>query len=51
MAEQSVPWGGVDVSVDLGDEHVTLHCKVLDTDTFDIDMGRDFLRRNPKVKL
>ena len=43
--------GGVDVPVCLGDEQVTRHCKVLDTDAFDIVIGRDFLRRNPQVKL
>ena len=35
----------------LGDEQVTQHCKVLDTDAFDIVIGTDFLRRNPQVKL
>ena len=43
--------GGVDVSVCLRDEQVTQHCKVPDTDAFDIIIGRDFLRRNPQVKL
>ena len=43
--------GGVDVTVCLGDEQVTQHCKVLDTDAFDIVMHTDFLRRNPQVKL
>ena len=43
--------GGVDVTVCLGDEQVTQHCKVLDTDAFDIVIGTDFLRRNPQVKL
>ena len=43
--------GGVDVTVRLGDEQVTRHCKVLDTDAFDIVRGTDFLRRNPQVKL
>ena len=42
--------GQVDVTVCLGDEQVTQHCKVLDTDAFDIVIGTDFLRRNPKVK-
>ena len=32
--------GGVDVTVCLGDGQVTQHCKVLDTDAFDI--GTDF---------
>ena len=43
--------GGVDVTVCLGDEQVTQHCKVLDTDAFDIVIGTDFVRRNPQVKL
>ena len=43
--------GGADVTVCLGDEEVTQHCKVLDTDAFDIVIGTDFLRFNPQVKL
>ena len=43
--------GGVDVTVCLGDEELTQHCKVLDTDVFDIVIGTDFLRFNPQVKL
>ena len=43
--------GGVDVAVCLGDKQFTQHCKVLDTDAFDIVIGTDFLRRNPQVKL
>ena len=43
--------GGVDVTLCLGDEQVTQHCKVLDTDAFDIVIGTYFLRRNPQVKL
>ena len=39
--------GGVDVTVCLGDEQVTQHCKMLDTDALDIVIGTDFLRRNP----
>ena len=39
------------MTVFLGDEQVTQHCKVLDTDAFGIVIGTDFLRRNPKVKL
>ena len=42
--------GGVDVTICLGDETVTQHCRVLDTDAFDIVIGTDFLRRNPKGK-
>ena len=45
------PLGGVDVTVCLGDEWVTQHCKMLDTDALDIGIGTDFLRRNPQVKL
>ena len=30
---------------------MTQHCKVLDTDAFDIVIGTDFQRRNPLVKL
>ena len=39
------------MTVCLGDEQVSEHCKVLDTDAFDIVTGTDFLRRNPQVKL
>ena len=42
--------GGVDVTICLGNETVTQHCRVLDTDAFDIVIGTDFLRRNPQVK-
>ena len=42
---------GVDVTICLGDETVTQHCRVLDTDAFDILIGTDFLRRNPQVKM
>ena len=41
---------GVDVTICLGDETVTQHCRVLDTDAFDIVIGTDFLRRNPQGK-
>ena len=41
--------GWVHVTICLGDETVTQHCKVLDTDAFDIIT--DFLRRNPVVKM
>ena len=34
---------GVDVTFCLGDETVTRHCRVLDTDAFDIVIGADFL--------
>ena len=43
--------GGVDMTICLGDESVTQHCRVLNTDTFDIVIGTDFLRRNPQVKM
>ena len=43
--------GGVDVTMCLGDETVTQHCRVLDTDAFDIVIYTDFLRRNPQVKM
>ena len=38
------------MTICLGDEAVTQHCRVLDTDAFDIVIGTDFLRRNPQVK-
>ena len=43
--------GGVDLTICLGDETVTQHCRVLDTDAFDIVIGTDFLRRHPPVKM
>ena len=43
--------GIIDVSFCLGDETVTQHCRVLDTDACDIVGGTDFLRRNPHVKM
>ena len=43
--------GGFDVTICLGDETVTQHCRVLDTDAFDIVIGADFLRRNPQGKM
>ena len=43
--------GRVDVTICLGDETVTQHCRVLDTDAFDIVMGTDFLQRNPQGKM
>ena len=43
--------GGVDVTVCLGDEQVTQHCKVLATDALDIVIDTVFLRRNPQVQL
>ena len=41
--------GVVDVTICLGDESVTQHCRVLDTDAFDIVIETDFVRRNPQV--
>ena len=35
--------GGVDVTICLGEETVTQHCRVLDIDAFDIVIGTDFL--------
>ena len=51
MGVPSIPLGGVDVTICLGDETVTQHCRVLHTDAFDIVIGTDFLRRNPQVKM
>ena len=42
--------GADDVSICLGNESVMQHCRVLDTDAFDIVMDRDFLRANPQGK-
>ena len=50
MGVPSIPWGGVDVTICLGDKTVTQHCRVLDTDAFDIIIGTDFIRRNPQGK-
>ena len=35
--------GVIDVTICLGDETVTQHCRVLDTDAFDIGIAADFL--------
>ena len=43
--------GGVDVTICFGEEPVTQHCRVLDTNAFDIAIGTDFLRRNPQEKM
>ena len=43
--------GGFDGTMCLGVETVTQHCRVLNTDAFDIVSGIDFLRRNPQVKM
>ena len=39
------------MTVCLGNEKVTQHCKVLHTHAFDIVIGTDFLRRSPQVKM
>ena len=51
MVGPSIPLVGVDVTVGLGDEQVTQHCKVLSTDAFGIVISTDFLRHKPWVKL
>ena len=38
------------MTVCLADEQGTQHCKVLETNPFDIVIGTDFLRCNPQVK-
>ena len=43
-------FGGFNATVCLGNEQVTQHCKVLDTDVFDIVIGTEFLGSNPQVK-
>ena len=43
--------GAVDMTICLGDETVTQHCRVSETDAFDIVIGTDFLRRNSQVKM
>ena len=50
MGVPSIPWS-VDVTICLGDETLTKHCRVLDTDAFDIVIGTQFLRTNPQVKM
>ena len=42
---------GVDMTAGVGNEKVTKPWRILDTDAFDIVIGIDFGRRNPKVKL
>ena len=44
-------YGGVDVTIFLGDKTVTQHCRVLDIDAFDIVIGTDLPRKNPQVKM
>ena len=43
--------GGGGVTVSVGDEKVTQHCRVVDTNTFDMVIGTDILRSNTQVKL
>ena len=43
--------GGVDVTICLGANTLTQHCRITDTDAFDIVIGTDFLRRNLQVKM
>ena len=38
------------MTICLGEETMTQHCRVLDTNAFDIVIGTDFLRRNPQGK-
>ena len=40
-----------DASICLGHESVMPHCRVLDTDAFDIIIGTDLLRKIPQVNL
>ena len=42
--------GAVDVSICLRKQSVMLHCRVLDTDAFDIVIGTNFLRKDPEVQ-
>ena len=49
MGEPSIPWGGVDVSICLGDETVTQHCRVLDTDAFDIVLAPTSCEETPRL--
>ena len=51
MVEPSRRRGGLDVTMFLGDEKVMQHCRMLDSDAFDIVVGTVFLGRNPQVKL
>ena len=44
-------FGGVHVTICLGNEPLTQHWRVLDTDAFDIAFGTDFLQRKPQVKM
>ena len=39
------------MTICLGDKTVTQHCRLLDTNAFDIVIRTDFLRRNPQVKM
>ena len=44
-------FGGVNETLCLGNKTVTQHCRVLDTNAFEIVIGTDLLRRNPRVKM
>ena len=39
------------MTICLGNQTVSQHCRVFDTDAFDIVIGIDFLRRNPQIKM
>ena len=43
--------GAVDVSFCFGNECVMQHCRLLDTDAFEIVIGTHFLRKNPQVEI
>ena len=34
-----------------GEEPVTQHCRVLDSDTFEVVIGTDFVRNNPQGRM
>ena len=51
LTQRSTTMQRLHVAICLGDETVTQHCRVLDTDAFDIVIGMDFLRRNLQVKM
>ena len=51
MRKSNATVSTADMSLFLCDESVMQHCRVLDTDAFDIVIGTDFLRKNPEVKM
>ena len=51
LQDHSLPSGELDVTVCLGNVQMTQHCRVLDSNAFDIVIGTDFLHQNPQVKL